>query len=344
MRIRALFAGVAVVAALAAPSSALAQDEDKNEEAKRLLEEGLSLLQAKKYDESIAAYKKIISMAEKHQLDQGAEGEVLQVAHYNAACAYSLKGDKGPALDHFEKALDAGYREYAQIEKDSDLDNVRHEARFKEIIAKRREAEKAALRAEAAKTISPTPLIDLDIDATTIAGEKVSLKALKGKVVVVWFWGAWTTRALSEIPHLVRLREELGDKVEIVGVAYELGKTDEGTIKKLRELADKKGVKWPTILVGKDDPLLKKMPSGDEFPSKLFVDKDGKVRAAEVGYQPYDAIEALVLALSGDKPIEKAAAEPRRPEKAPEPAPEPAPEKKPAPKKPEKKEGEDEPI
>lgn len=149
-------------------------------------------------------------------------------------------------------------------------------------------------------------------------------------MVVVVFFGTWAANAKNEIPHLVKLHEEWAAKgVSVIGIAYELGKTDDATHRALREYVEKKGVKYPVVLVGKDDPVLKKMPDGDQFPSKLFVDRDGKVRAAEVGYQPYEALEALVLALvEGPKPVEKKPEEKQPEEKKPE----------------EKREGVDEPI
>src|SRR5262249_46003397 len=157
---------------LSAPAIARAQDDDKGELARKLLEEGIQQLTDKKFDDSIATYKKVLAICDKHELDEQAEAQVLQLAHYNIACAYSLKGDKKPALDHFEKSLDAGFDDYDHIQKDTDLDNIRNEPRFKEIILKRRDAEKYRLRTEAAKSVSPTPLFDFDLDATTVQGEK----------------------------------------------------------------------------------------------------------------------------------------------------------------------------
>lgn len=56
--------------------------------------------------------------------------------NYDAACLYSLMGDKQNALDYFEIALEKGFRDFLHIERDSDLDNIRNERRFIKLVDK----------------------------------------------------------------------------------------------------------------------------------------------------------------------------------------------------------------
>ncbi|MDQ7779226.1 MAG: MBL fold metallo-hydrolase [Planctomycetota bacterium] len=83
------------------------------------------LLQAKKYDEAIEAFKKVIEI-----------DETAVAAYYNIACAFSLQKKTGDALDWFEKSLERGFLDYGHIKQDTDLDNIRTEPRFKELIVK----------------------------------------------------------------------------------------------------------------------------------------------------------------------------------------------------------------
>lgn len=48
----------------------------------------------------------------------------LNGAYYNLACTYSLLGDVRKGVRNFEKAIAAGYMDYAHIQEDSDLDNI----------------------------------------------------------------------------------------------------------------------------------------------------------------------------------------------------------------------------
>ena len=53
---------------------------------------------------------------------------------YNLACAYSLSGDKDRAFEALQSAIDARFDNGTLIVRDSDLDNVRDDPRFQEIL------------------------------------------------------------------------------------------------------------------------------------------------------------------------------------------------------------------
>jgi len=57
-------------------------------------------------------------------------------ALYNGACAYSLSGDKEKAVEFLKKAVEAGFKDFAHIEKDTDLNAIRNEAGYKELLHK----------------------------------------------------------------------------------------------------------------------------------------------------------------------------------------------------------------
>ncbi len=57
------------------------------------------------------------------------------VSLYNAACAYALGGDRARALDFLNQALEAGFDDPKQLKSDEDLDALRSESRFRELVA-----------------------------------------------------------------------------------------------------------------------------------------------------------------------------------------------------------------
>lgn len=59
-------------------------------------------------------------------------------SYYDAACLYSRMKDKDKALAHLEKALRLGYKRFAHIDRDSDLDFLRETPEFKALISKYR--------------------------------------------------------------------------------------------------------------------------------------------------------------------------------------------------------------
>lgn len=58
--------------------------------------------------------------------------------HYNLACDYSLLKKTKLALETLEKAIKLGYRSFKHMEKDPDLDNIRQDQRYKELVRKHR--------------------------------------------------------------------------------------------------------------------------------------------------------------------------------------------------------------
>ena len=59
--------------------------------------------------------------------------------HYDAACLYSLMGDIDKSLVHLREAFKRGFRRFAHISVDRDLDNVRHSQQYIDLIREYKE-------------------------------------------------------------------------------------------------------------------------------------------------------------------------------------------------------------
>jgi len=53
---------------------------------------------------------------------------------YNLACSYSLTHEVSLAISALEKAIDLGYDDIEQIENDSDINNLRDDKRYKDLM------------------------------------------------------------------------------------------------------------------------------------------------------------------------------------------------------------------
>ncbi len=78
----------------------------------------------KNYDKAITAYQKAM---------KGLRGPI---ARYNIACAYALKGNKEMALKYLQEAANKGFGLYQKMTSDNDLDAIRNEKKFNEILEK----------------------------------------------------------------------------------------------------------------------------------------------------------------------------------------------------------------
>ncbi len=54
-------------------------------------------------------------------------------ALYNLACAYSLKEDQDKAFDYLKQSIEAGFRDMAQLNGDTDFKNIKTDGRFEEM-------------------------------------------------------------------------------------------------------------------------------------------------------------------------------------------------------------------
>ena len=61
------------------------------------------------------------------------------LAHYNLACSYALLKKVDAALQALRMAIELGYRDFRYMRQDRDLDALRHDPRFRQLL---RECEK----------------------------------------------------------------------------------------------------------------------------------------------------------------------------------------------------------
>ena len=56
------------------------------------------------------------------------------LAHYNLACSYALLKRNELALKTLRRAVELGYRDFRYMREDSDLDSVRRDPRFRQLL------------------------------------------------------------------------------------------------------------------------------------------------------------------------------------------------------------------
>jgi tetratricopeptide (TPR) repeat protein len=56
------------------------------------------------------------------------------LAHYNLACSYALLKRPDQALKILRRAVELGYRDFRYMREDKDLDSIRHDPRFRQLL------------------------------------------------------------------------------------------------------------------------------------------------------------------------------------------------------------------
>ena len=148
-----------------------------------------------------------------------------------------------------------------------------------------------------------TPLMDKEAPAFALddlSGKKVSLASYRGKALLINFWATWCGPCQVETPWLVELRNKYAAQgFEVLGVDTEgddLEANDKAGWAKAEANANKfvteMKVNYPVLLDG--DSISRDYGGLDDLPTSFFVDRNGKVVAAQVGLTSESEIEGNI--------------------------------------------------
>jgi thiol-disulfide isomerase/thioredoxin len=218
---------------------------------------------------------------------------LIAQAYYNQACAYSVKSDLDKAFAALEESITLGFEDQKLMREDSDLDNLRKDKRFEEVMKTFEELAAKAREKQIEEYFAATQPYPFDFKLESVEGKMVSLSEMRGaKVTIVDFWGTWCPPCRMEIPHFVELHQEYGDKgVQIIGINYERTEKEEG-LAQIKDFAEGADIKYPLVLG--DEATQNQVPGFRGFPTTLFLDSQGIVRAQTVGYVSKEILAGIV--------------------------------------------------
>lgn len=124
-----------------------------------------------------------------------------------------------------------------------------------------------------------------DLGDRWLIGDGLPSDALRGKVVVVNFWGSWCGPCREEQPVLQRLSEEYEGPVQFVGVNF----IDDQAA--AREFVREFGVTYPSVV---DDGPLAHQFGVPYAPATFLVDRTGQMRYQLLGAQEEDELRGYL--------------------------------------------------
>ncbi len=240
---------------------------------------------------------------------------VMAQIYYREAATHSRSGNAQEAFAALNSAVQQGFSDFEAIEQDEEFAAVRAEPDYAEQLENWRKtadeieaAAKAEAIAEARQVLESNEPFPFDFSLTDVHGTPMNLADHQGKVVIVDIWGTWCGPCVREIPAFIKLQETYGEQgFQMLGLSYEYGDDDQAKAETVRTFLAEHNVNYPSALV--DDAVLEQVPELEGFPTTLFLDRSGKVRAKVVGAHDYEYLEGLVLAL-----LEEPAADGQAPE------------------------------
>lgn len=117
-------------------------------------------------------------------------------------------------------------------------------------------------------------------------GKTIDLQKYKGKYVLLDFWGSWCGPCRASHPHLKDLYQQYKDKgFEILGIAYENGASLAEQKKSWLKAITEDRLPWTQLLnnEGAEKQDIVKLYGISAFPTKILLDKEGKILARYTG-------------------------------------------------------------
>jgi len=126
----------------------------------------------------------------------------------------------------------------------------------------------------------------------TLTGNEFDINTLKGKVVLIDFWGIWCGPCVKEMPKVKMFYEKYKDKLVVLGINS--GDSKE----KIQEFVSEKGYEWQQLLSDKKntpDNFVNRF-NVQGFPTKFIIDRQGNIvkRFLGDGDEAFKLLEELL--------------------------------------------------
>ena len=149
------------------------------------------------------------------------------------------------------------------------------------------QAKKEMARLEMAKNVAPGKPAP-EITLNDINGKPFSLSSLKGKYVILDFWGSWCSWCIKGVPQMKEYYKKYEGKFEILGIDCN------DTEQKWKDAVAKYELPWLHVYNPNTSDVLTRYAI-EGFPTKIIVDPEGNINKVIVGEDPafYTYLDSL---------------------------------------------------
>lgn len=158
---------------------------------------------------------------------------------YDAACLYSVMGEKEKALSYLRQSLEDGYRRFAHIKRDRDLNNIRNTEEFKVLLKEYEEKHLQEIAADADGDDSAYELKVEEISFTQESGVCKVKCAINGLPLHFIFDTGATDVSISSVEATFMAKNDFLSSSDIIGKQnYQTadGNITEGTVINLKDV------------------------------------------------------------------------------------------------------------
>ena len=134
-----------------------------------------------------------------------------------------------------------------------------------------------------------TPATDISTDSSSdlapdftlndLSGKPLTLSSLRGKYVILDFWGSWCVWCIKGIPQMKEYYQKYAGKFEILGIDCN------DTEAKWKAAVEKYEMPWLHVYNPRDSKVLEQYEI-QGFPTKIIVGPDGNIVKTIIGEDP----------------------------------------------------------
>ena len=139
-----------------------------------------------------------------------------------------------------------------------------------------RDRDRVARKEKVLAARMPSPAAVTPFKLKSLDGKEVSLDSLKGKIVVVNFWGIWCGWCVKEMPDVQKLHEQYAADPDVVILTIDNDQNPADVPPWMKQ----KGFTFPVLL---DDGYVSKVEV-HAFPTTWFLDREGRKVFEKVGW------------------------------------------------------------
>lgn len=128
------------------------------------------------------------------------------------------------------------------------------------------------------------------ITDATPDGSTFNIESMRGKFVIIDFWGTWCGPCVAGIPNMKAFQKKHADKLNILGIS------NDRSMDLWKEFLVKNEMTYQNILIGKGDKDYVSKFNVQGFPTKILISPQGKILYRDSGEKEefYSKIEELI--------------------------------------------------
>lgn len=209
------------------------------------------------------------------------------------AKGYALRGNITQATESLRLAYQWGFVDFDIALNDEVLCSIDDSGTLKQMTNRAQASYKATVRTQVQNALMNFGRYPIQFKLDGLKdGQVVTQDDYKGKILVLDLGATWCAPCVKSIPHLKHLQSEFKQRgVRVLNASFENGESLEENRKLLQAFNDKHEINYDLALG--NDALKAAVRNFQQFPSLVFVDRQGNVRYMASGY--HDATQITTI-------------------------------------------------